>query len=352
MTDYRQNHHFHPIASEEIKDDEAVKPWRLPFWTEKPAWLVEKEKKEQQAEQARQHELEREAEPETFPLPTAEELENIRRDAYNAGLEQGLIEGRQQGEKQGHEQGLQQGLEEGRQKGEQEGRQQGFASGEAEGLAQGQQQIQQACEQLAQVNQHLQANVVERDRQLPEVLARMISNLTEQLLGHELSVSQSAIGHFLQDALREMPAGEKDIQVYLSATDLTHLDKSGFDAEVLHFHSDPTLQPGECRLQSTQTLVEYSLSAALSQRLEQFIPRLLKASDGLQTDFEREPEFDPVAESVAESELASEPEQVPESAEQSDSQPESVEQSDSQPESVEQPEQEQPQNPMDHPDAE
>lgn len=303
MADYRQNHHFHPIASEEIKEGEEVKPWRLPFWTEKPAWLIEKEKQEQQQELAKEQALEQQDEPETFPLPTAEELENIRREAYNAGLEQGLIEGRQQGEQQGYELGLQQGLEEGRQKGEQEGRQQGFATGEAEGLAQGQQQIQQACEQLTRVNQHLQANVVERDQQLPDVLAGMISNLTEQLLGHELSVSQSAISGFLQDALREIPAGEKNIQVYLSASDLTHLDKSGFDTEVLHFHSDPALQPGECRLQSSQTLVEYSVSDALSQQLEQFIPRLLKASsNSLVPDFDREPQFDPVAEPVVESE--------------------------------------------------
>ena len=232
MSDIHQKHHYHPISSEEIKDKQDVKPWRLPFWTEKPAWLIEKEKAE---EQALKQEVEEQPAPETFPMPTAEELENIRRDAYNAGLEQGLVEGRQQGEKQGYEQGLQQGLEEGRQQGEQQGRQQGFATGEAKGLAKGQADIRQACEQLARVNEHLRASVIERDEQLPQVLSQMITGLCERILQHELSLTSEAIQSGLRDALRELPSGEKDIQVYLSHADMAQLDKSGFDTEIMHF---------------------------------------------------------------------------------------------------------------------
>ena len=38
MTEIRQEHH-HPIAAGDARD---VKPWRLPYWTEPPAWLAEK----------------------------------------------------------------------------------------------------------------------------------------------------------------------------------------------------------------------------------------------------------------------------------------------------------------------
>ena len=282
MTELRQNHHFHPIAKDEVKED--VKPWRLPFWTEKPAWLVEKEQQEQQELQAQQQQ----PEDETFPMPTAEDLENIRRDAYNAGLEQGLVEGRQQGEKQGYEQGLQQGLNEGRQQGEQEGRQQGFASGEAQGLEQGQQQITQACEQLQRINQHLRANVVERDQQLPQVVCEIIRNLSAQVLQHELSLGHVAMEQFIHDALTELPGGRQSVRVYLNATDISHLDRSGFDSEKMHFHSDPSLVAGDCRIETEQTLIEYSVSERLQQQLESFIPQLLAEADNPDSGLERE----------------------------------------------------------------
>lgn len=282
MTELRQNHHFHPIAKDDVKED--VKPWRLPFWTEKPAWLVEKEAQEQQEEQPQ------EPEPESLPMPTAEELENIRRDAYNAGLEQGLVEGRQQGEKQGYEQGFAQGLEEGRVQGEQEGRQQGFDSGEAQGLAQGQQQIQQACEQLERINQQLRASVIERDQQLPVVVCEMIRNLSTQVLQHELSLGNLAMEQFIRDALQQLPGSGQAVKVYLNAVDISHLDRSGFDTEKMHFHSDPALAAGDCRIETDQTLIEYSVSEKLNTELEAFIPQLLKAAENSELDRDSDPD--------------------------------------------------------------
>ena len=101
MTEIRQEHH-HPIAAGDARD---VKPWRLPYWTEPPAWLAEKAAAEEtEAVAADVHEAD-----DVIPMPTAEELENIRREAYNAGLEQGLVEGRQQGHKEGYDNGHKEG---------------------------------------------------------------------------------------------------------------------------------------------------------------------------------------------------------------------------------------------------
>lgn len=278
MTELRQNNHSHPIAKDEVKEE--VKPWRLPFWTDKPAWLVEKEEKEQQQKEQPQAD----PPPESFPMPTAEELENIRRDAYNAGLEQGLVEGRQQGEKQGYEDGFSQGLDEGRVKGEQEGRQRGFESGEAEGLEQGQQQIQQACEHLNRTNQHLQASVIERDQQLPVVVCEIIRNLSSQVVQHELSLGNQAMEQFIRDALYELPGSSQSINVYLNSADLSYLDRAGFDTETMHFYSDPDLAGGDCRIETEQTLIEYSVSEKLNTELSAFIPKLLKAAENSETD--------------------------------------------------------------------
>ena len=119
MTDTKRDA---PIPAD--KADHA-KPWRLPFWTEPPAYVVEREKSEA-AEAEAEENLKAEAEAgERHHYPTAEEVELIRREAYNAGLEQGLVEGRQQG--------VNQGLEEGRAEGLEKGHAEGFVTGQCFG---------------------------------------------------------------------------------------------------------------------------------------------------------------------------------------------------------------------------
>ncbi len=67
------------------------KNWNLPFWTE-PASVIKAREKEEAETIVEEEEIEIE------PL-TAEQLEQIRQEAYNEGLQQGLVEGRQKGEK-------------------------------------------------------------------------------------------------------------------------------------------------------------------------------------------------------------------------------------------------------------
>lgn len=255
------------ISAEQADD---AKPWRLPFWTEPPSWVIEKEKQENEVV---------EEEVETFPMPTAEELENIRRDAYNAGLEQGLIEGRQQGHSEGYDAGKQKGLAEGRLKGEEEGRQQGFASGEAQGLEQGQQQINDSCQQLSHIYQYLKASVVERDQQLPQLLADMVVSLSEQVVQHELSQGSEKIAHFIHQSLLQLPGGEKDIHIFISPVDMNQIDQARFDGDKIIFNTDSDLAPGDCRVQTDRSLVEYSASEHLNQLLSDFIPQLLREAD-------------------------------------------------------------------------
>lgn len=297
MTGIRQPHHFQPIPAEEAED---AKPWRLPFWTEPPAWLVEKE----QQEKAQQQEAAEES-GESLPLPTAEELENIRRDAYNDGLEQGLIEGRQQGLKDGYDDGQKEGYQAAFEQGQKEGREQGFKSGEEDGRRKGQADINAVVQRLQRVINTLQAEISSRDRQLPDVLAGLVTQICQRVLQTELAEGALSIHQFVRRALDELPAGEDNVRVFVGPDDARHLRNSlEMTGDELHFSVDDKLPAGSCRVESEHSLVEYSAQENLSQLLDHIQPQLLQAAASFpdereQLEWDAPTAADPTADTVA-----------------------------------------------------
>lgn len=286
MTEIRQEHH-HTIHAEDAKE---VKPWRLPFWTEQPVWVSHKTERDIRAPQ-RHPQIETEPEQpvadsgaevaadEALALPTAEELENIRRQAYNDGLEQGLVEGRQQGHKDGYEAGRKEGYDAAFQQGHDEGRKEGFRTGEEEGRRKAQADVNTVVGRLERIIRHLHSHLHERDQQMPEVLASLVAGMCAQVLGHELQHGAVNILQFVQRALAELPEGEDKIQVFVGPDDARHLqnslDTSGTE---LHYRVDDKLPAGACRVESEHSLVEYSSHEYLNQLLEQVLTQMMHQS--------------------------------------------------------------------------
>lgn len=268
MAGIRQEHH-HPISAEDAKE---ARPWRLPYWTEPPAWVRAKEKEEAAKAIAQDSatEVMESAEPEpALTLPTAEELENIRREAYNDGLEQGLVEGRQNGYQTGYQSGHDEGYQAAYEEGKQRGYSDGLAQGEAAGRAQAQQEINDVVAKLAQVSATLQADIVQRDAALPQVLSELVVRLCERVIGSELSQGAANILQFVQRALAELPSGEKNVRLWVSALDEPHLqqglEQTGLE---MNYRVDKALAAGECRIESDHSLVEYSTREQMNALLE------------------------------------------------------------------------------------
>ena len=214
-------------------------------------------------------------------FPTAEELEAIRREAYNAGLEQGLVEGRQQGHKDGYDAGFAEGQADGQAKGFDAGKKEGSTAGFQEGKALGSQEVTDEAQRLRQINATLTAALKERDAELPEVMLMLLTRLAEQVLEHELNSGADSIAQFVDKAIAALPSGETLAKVYVSEA----------DSELLASHSvankllvDKTLNAGECRVESENTLVEYSVSESLQQTIVALASKLLTASDGYPDD--------------------------------------------------------------------
>ena len=271
-----------------------VKRWRLPFWTDKPAWESERLSKnvrtrsrvvvikpepmpvafEVEPDVEVVEEIEDVLEP--VVLPTAEEIETIRREAHNDGLEQGLIEGRQQGHQEGHQQGYASGHAEGLAAGHNEGYQQGFGEGNERAEQKNKADFVILAKRFERITQELTSRIVQRDNDLPEVLTKLVSGICTQVVGHELSQGAKHIYQFVQAALNQLPEGEENIQVFVGPDDAKHLQASiEQTGHSIRYEVDPQLPAGGCRVESKNSLVEFSAQEHLQQLLAQMHEKLL-----------------------------------------------------------------------------
>ena len=185
-----------PIPAESA---EEARPWRLPFWTEPPVHAVEREPEVDDPDgDAESHTDSNDSHPD---FPTAEELEAIRREAYNAGLEQGLVEGRQQGHKDGYDAGFAEGQADGQAQGFDAGKKEGSTAGFQEGKALGSQEVSDEAQRLRQINATLTAALKERDAELPDVMLMLLTRLAEQVLEHELNSGADSIAQFVDKSI-------------------------------------------------------------------------------------------------------------------------------------------------------
>jgi flagellar assembly protein FliH len=311
--------------------DDSAKPWRLPFWTDAPDYslqrdnsalvIARKDAQEQLQSRQRRRQPDQPQEPvaasadnddECLVLPTAEELENIRREAWNAGLEQGLIEGRQQGHKAGYDEGFTKGRKDGHSKGLNEGKGEGLKQGRDEGLARGQNEIDEQVRQLQALQNIVRKHLLQRDSELPDVLASLIRRSCEQVLGYELENGARRIFDYLQATLTQLPEAEQEkVQIFISPADAACLEHSLLDSGTeLHYRTDNQLRSGECRIQSPNSRAEFSLEEHLQQVLQQTLPLLNQATPSaaqseatLQSDLRQELEV-----------MASQPESMEEPA--------------------------------------
>lgn len=270
-----------PIPAEEAG---ATKPWRLPFWTDEPAYAVEKDEPEEQASDAETTQPEP---PRKISPPTAEELEKIRREAYNDGLEQGLVEGRQQGVQAGRQEGIEEGKKQGYDVGLAEGKDAGNRIGYDEGRARAQQELEVQSNRLNRIANVLMQGVAERDAELPQVMVNLLSGLATRVLGHELSVSDQAIQGYVEAAMESLAGGEKALRIFISQDDselIQQVSEQGIDWPVMAV--DKRLNVGECRVESEHSRVEYSASEHLQHSLESLAARMLASAEHFPDDEE------------------------------------------------------------------
>src|SRR5690606_36898211 len=98
-----------------------------------------------------------------------------------------------------------------------------------------------------------------QDTKLENLVLDMAVHLAKHLLSRELTEDPSSLFHLVERAVGSLPAGAKNIRIYLHPDDVelaheafVHLGRN------LNFYPDSTLSRGGCRVGTDQSLVDYS----------------------------------------------------------------------------------------------
>lgn len=276
MTDRRER-----IPAAEITDP---KRWNLPYWTT-PPHVIQAEREEQaralakeKAEQALAEIGDQEIEIEVQPY-TAEQLENIRQQAYNEGLEQGLIEGRQKGETLGHEAGYQEGLTQGVAAGKLSGEEQGRIAIEKK-LTQVQvQQAQEHAQQVSAILKGMQNFLIKQSQNIEKVLPELVEKLARAVVGEELNQGSEHIVSLVQFAMDALPLSSEHLQIELNEADVPYLESAfemaDFSAKIF---VNKQISAGGCKIKTQHSHINFTLDERWTRIIQQYHDQLSLAS--------------------------------------------------------------------------
>lgn len=232
------------IPFEEI---ETIKSWDIPAVGSGGDTSSDRGKKRSQ--QGAAVESIEEVRPEDLKAVTAEQLQNVTLEA----------------EKEGREKGYQDGLKQGFSDGEK----QGAKNGEKKAYADTRVLLDEKTQAFKNMADALLDPVSMQDGELENVILDMAVHFTKHLLDRELSEDPSSLFKIVERAVNTLPTGAKNIRIYLHADD-AELAHEAFEGSGRNwvFHVDSSLTRGGCRVESDQSLIDFSIEHRLKAMLE------------------------------------------------------------------------------------
>lgn len=179
-------------------------------------------------------------EPEIKP-PTADEIEAIRRAAYEEGLQ------------------------EGREAGKAEGYKAGFKSGEADSKA--------TIIRLGQIARVLLEPIPHQDDELEQAVLAMVEKICRRIVHRELVLDSSQVLMVVREALDCLHPGAQRIRVHLNPVDaeivLQGLRAAGELEEGWRIVPHPTISPGGCVVETDTSMIDARAEKRLASVLQQ-----------------------------------------------------------------------------------
>lgn len=210
------------------------------------------------------------------PPPTPEEmLGEAYGDAKKAGHQEGFADGR----KEGVAQGLQEGL----------------AKGTEQGLQNAQGQINEKLGELDGLMRSLSQAVNEQDYKLEQALLGLVQSIAKTIIGRELSIDNRHVVALVREALAALPPSRDNVRIFVHPEDVATLneakEKGGDQWKAL---PDETLGRGGCRIETEQSLVDFTVEKRFQDLLEQILTKQLTIpldeKDNVEEEFEAAPE--------------------------------------------------------------
>lgn len=232
-----------------FEDIQAASVWNLPSLEDGSKVVPSVKKKTAEALQETVEVIEDVTEENIEPI-TAEQLKKMTEEAEHEARELGFKDGQQEGFKQGFEAGSQ--------KGEQK------AYAECKTL------LEDKIQRFTALSDALFDPVAMQDGELENWILDTAVNIAKHLINRELTEDPSPLFNLVEKAVASLPAGAKNIKIYLHADDV-ELAHEAFanNGHQWTFYTDPSLSRGGCRVVSDQSIVNYSIEHRLESMLEE-----------------------------------------------------------------------------------
>ncbi|AHX14393.1 flagellar assembly protein FliH [Dyella jiangningensis] len=156
---------------------------------------------------------------------------------------------------------------------EQQAREEGYAAGHAEGMAAARDLMNSRMAKLDALLESAARPLHAMDELVELELARLAMTVARQVLSHELRVSPDLVVEAVRQAALALPAASGNLRVRLHAEDLALLRTLGVAEENWQLLADPTLQRGDCMLETERS----RLDARLETRLAAIVDAVLGA---------------------------------------------------------------------------
>jgi len=200
---------------------------------------------------------------ETPPVPTAEELEEMQRAAF----EEASREGHTQGYREGFDKGSQEGYKEGYDKGFQQGYREGREQGEKEGFEEARQSLNAEIGHFRQMMDLLAEPLSQLDEQVEQELVGLSMAVARQLVRRELKTDPGQIVAVVRDALALLPVSQRTATLTMHPEDAElvrsalHLDRVSVPWEIVE---EPLISRGGCRVETEVSCIDATVESRLA----------------------------------------------------------------------------------------
>ena len=217
------------------------------------------------------------------PQVTVEELEQIRKDAFEEGKTQGYAEGKKQGyddgynegNTKGHQEGLDQGRQEGYQEGLAQGNEDGFLQGHNEGVESGQKVVLEQVERFRYLADALANPLRQVDKDVTDEIAYIISRLVKVITKKEIAKNADFLVKSIEKAISILPNAKKGATIYLNPDDLSVV-QAALGSEYMqqqHYQlvEDPALEVGDVKVSNEESLIDWRIDDRIDALLNDFL---------------------------------------------------------------------------------
>ena len=199
-------------------------------------------------------------------LPTAGELEQIRKSAY----EEGFAQGKSDGLKEGREQGRLEGLE--------TGKKEGLAQGKAEG----QKQIDQSLAGLSALMTALADPITAQEQQITQAMANVAIAIARSVIHRELNLDSQMISELVGRILSTLPSIDSGIVIRVCAKDFEYVQQAVNNAKLgVKIETHPAIHPGGCQVISSTQLLDYTVEKRFQKAVQEMLLNAAQQSESV-----------------------------------------------------------------------